>query len=297
MDHIKERIDRLHDFGFTTKAAKGEDIFELAGLRDHRDSNDVVYEPIAPYLIDYIKNVILPDETDNLARILEKTERSVRKAISTALSKQYPESWEEVLRDDIPKKDDYLENLRLMVMKNDSGAGSLAISKLNVLAFNDYYRIIRKHWDIMSGYFSLYQSQDQLKQAMNLFNESRNTSAHLNLEILNGNYRQELREECDKLIHSIALHDQLQKGADMEEAAMTDEFQQLIGRTVMLQRVEATKRGAVRGIIQGTEYGVSLSPNYLKENGISIPQLLHSPVRVKITRWDTNANKFNAELV
>ena len=67
-----------------------------------------------------------------------------------------------------------------------------------MLAFNDYFQIIHKHWDIMKKYFSLYSSLDELKQDMYSLNNCRNTSAHLNLEILNESGRHDLRKICGR---------------------------------------------------------------------------------------------------
>lgn len=91
------------------------------------------------------------DELDSLAAMLEQTERSIRDVLMRALSKEYSEEWETVLGQDVQRKDDYLENLRRIATENEADQRNIIISKLNVLAFNDYFQIIHKHWDIMKS--------------------------------------------------------------------------------------------------------------------------------------------------
>lgn len=205
MEKVSERLEKLYHYGFITKCGRTEEnIFELSGLKEYRDVGKLTYEPMTPYFVDYVKDVIVPDDLHSLAGLLEKTEREIRRILCSALSEKYPGSWEEIVNQDIPKKDDYLDNLRRLAAQNDSAARKLTISKLNVLAFVDYYKIIMKHWDIMAKYFSLYKSQAALKSDMYVLNMSRNTSAHLNLEILNEPGRRGLREICEFILENIA---------------------------------------------------------------------------------------------
>ncbi len=300
-ERIGEKIERLYDYGFITKSTKKEDIFALSGMRAPSEEEDMIYEPISPYFIDYLKHAVIPDEITSLSGMLEKAERAVRRVLASALMEAYPDTWEDVISGDVPKKEEYLSHLRLVALQNDAGLRNLTISKLNVLAFHDYYQIIQKHWDIMEKYFSVYSSKAELKVSMSLLNDFRNSSAHLNLEILNEQSRRSLSSECQRLIQSIELGENV--GRQPVETAPEDgkteeqnEKQKLINKVVNVVQMETTSRGGVRGMIEGTVWGIALSPAYLKGKGIRAKDLCGKPVKVKVLRWDDNAQKFNGEM-
>lgn len=297
--NLREKVDRLYDYGFITRADPNEEnVFELSGLKEYRDKESLIYEPLSPFFVDYIKDVIVPNDEITLAGLLERTERAVRQVLFEALSLEYPDTWETVLSDDVPQKDDYLEQLRIVAARNDSASRNISISKLNVLAFNDYFKIIRNHWDIMSGYFTLYDSRSALQADMKLLNTCRNTSAHLNLEILNDPGREDLKKACELMLKSMAIAQEKEAGgADDRPERSLNELDSYIGREVELTQLEVTSLGGLRGIISGASYGASLSRNHLREKGVSAYAYLGQTVRVRITRWDYNAQKFNSELI
>ena len=51
-----------------------------------------------------------------------------------------------------------------------------------------------------------------------------------------------------------------------------------------------------RGVIAGTSHGASLSKKYLLGRGTPARMLAGKDLRIRLTRWDENAQKFNAEL-
>lgn len=249
------------------------------------------------------------DELDSLAAMLEQTERSIRDVLMRALSKEYSEEWETVLGQDVQRKDDYLENLRRIATENEADQRNIIISKLNVLAFNDYFQIIHKHWDIMKKYFSLYSSLDELKQDMYSLNNCRNTSAHLNLEILNESGRHDLRKICEFILENFKCAGGQQTAETSGTAAEASAekpsqpaggtgawHESMIGQTVTLTQTEATTTGVLRGVIAGTSHGASLSKKYLLGRGTPARMLAGKDLRIRLTRWDENAQKFNAEL-
>lgn len=70
----------------------------------------------------------------------------------------------------------------------------------------------------------------------------------------------------------------------------------MIGQTVTLTQTEATTTGVLRGVIAGTSHGASLSKKYLLGRGTPARMLAGKDLRIRLTRWDENAQKFNAEL-
>ena len=78
-EKLNEWVEKLYDYGFVTRVEKSEkNVFELAGLTDYRDKGELVYEPISPYFVDFVKDFAVLDELDSLAAMLEQTERSIR---------------------------------------------------------------------------------------------------------------------------------------------------------------------------------------------------------------------------
>lgn len=299
-EKISERLEKLYHYGFITRCGQEEaNVFELSGLKDYRDKGELIYEPMSPYFVDYVKDFIVPDGLDSLSGLLEKTERAIRHVLQEAISAKYPDTWEEIINRDVPKKDDYLDRLRELAVQNDAAARNLSVSKLNVLAFVDYFRIIRNHWDLLSEYFPLYGTLDDLKKDMMVLNTSRNTSAHLNLEILNDAGRRGLRGICGFLLENIEA-----KGSEIpsktalpaKEGAEPDAGN-MVGETVELTKLELTQTGVLRGIIAGSTVGASLSKKHLKEKGVYAKEYVGRTVTVRIIRWDDNAKKYNAEWI
>ena len=72
-------------------------------------------------------------------------------------------------------------------------------------------------------------------------------------------------------------------------------IQDLVGETVELKDLEITANGGLRGIIVGTDVGVSLSKKHLMDKGIYAKKYLRKTIKVKLIRWDENAKKYNAE--
>ena len=81
------------------------------------------------------------------------------------------------------------------------------------------------------------------------------------------------------------------KTVAMKETA-PKEYQE--GTVVIMSSVQRTVRGGLRGYIQGSEIKVNVSPKALKNKNASVYE--NSSVKVVITRWDANANAYNAEL-
>lgn len=294
MEKISERLEKLYQYGFITKCGQNEEnVYELSGLREYRDRGNLIYEPMSPYFVDYVKDFVVPDELNSLAGLLERTERDIRQVLQETISAEYPDTWEEVIDQDVPKKDDYLDKLREVAVQNDAAARNLSVSKLNVLAFMDYYKIIRNHWDIVKRYFSLYDTLYELKADLETLNTSRNTSAHLNLEILNDRGRRGLRGICTFLLENIETGRNGEPVPDKDGQKPGED--EVIGKTVELTNLELTSTGVLRGVIAESTMWATLSKKHLKEKGIYAREHVGRSVKVRIIRWDNNAQKYNAE--
>ncbi len=83
-----------------------------------------------------------------------------------------------------------------------------------------------------------------------------------------------------------------EKKSVMVKEVYPKEYQ--VGNIVIMSDVQRTVRGGLRGYIQGSEIKVTVSPKAVKNKNVSVSE--NSSVKVVITRWDANANAYNAEL-
>lgn len=74
---------------------------------------------------------------------------------------------------------------------------------------------------------------------------------------------------------------------------------QLIGQTVNMTDIEATSRRGIRGIIEGTNHGVTVSPRHLADKNLDPQDFVGKTIQVKVLEWNDNPNaqKFVAEIV
>jgi hypothetical protein len=188
-------MEKLNSFGFISKLKKDEiknSIFNLTG-----ENWDFEYEPISPYFIEYVKSLMIPDEQDGLARTLEHTERQIRKIILFVLKKHYPNNWEEIIQQGTPQmKDAYLQDLAQTVLKTDALSRGFQYTKLNVLSYLDYGRLIQKHWPLMEMFFRSYSFPDVLQKDMELLNTARKSYAHINREVLDRKTMEDVLKVC-----------------------------------------------------------------------------------------------------
>lgn len=70
-----------------------------------------------------------------------------------------------------------------------------------------------------------------------------------------------------------------------------------VGQVVDMTNIEITFNGGLRGIINGSDIGVSLSKNHIMKKGLIAKDCIGKVMKVKLIRWDANAGKFNAEWI
>lgn len=128
---------------------------------------------------------------------------------------------------------------------------------------------------------------------METLNTSRNTSAHLNLEILNDRGRRGLRGICTFLLENIETGRNGEPVPDKDGQKPGEDA--VIGKIVELTNLELTSTGVLRGVIAESTMWATLSKKHLKEKGIYAREHVGRSVKVRIIRWDNNAQKYNAE--
>lgn len=300
-DNFDVELPLLYDYGFVMKGTAENNIFSLSGmpLQDEGRAESVIYEPIAPYFVEYVKHTVLSEELSVYAGLLTRAETLIRKIIQKEMCEAYPENWEEQINRYAGKKDYYLESLQVKALQNDFSSGS--ISKLNVISFKEYYYIISDHWSIFSKYFTKYSGKSALFSAMSLLSEGRNDSAHLNLVVYNGESRRRLRETCSFFISCLEDPSEIQPipaaGSDGAPVPTDAQIAELTGRsaavTFCCQAIKLPKRN-LRGIIKGCGFPAGVAQRNLAafrfEGGH--PQI-GDEFPAMVERWDSNAGMFN----
>lgn len=297
-DNFGEELPLLYDYGFVTKGSVESNIFSLSGAHiDEKDSHagsEIVYEPIAPYFVEYIKHTIIPNDLANLSSLLIKAEKLIRELIEKEMRKAFPDTWEDIINGYAGKKDYYLETLQIRALQNDFSSSS--ISKLNVISFKEYYYIINNHWSIFSKYFSAYPNKNALFAAMSLLSESRNDSAHLNLVVYNGESRRKLREACNLFISCVETPPAANLDPNIPTSLTDDQIEKLVSEgatfTFCCQAIKMPKRN-LRGIIKEYGYPAGVAQKNLAAFCFTSDPKVGDEFAAVIERWDNNAKMFN----
>lgn len=287
----------LYDHGFVTKGKDGSNIFVYSGIKPQQNGgkadNQTIFEPIAPYFIEYIKQLILPNDLFGLAGLLTKAERLVREVIEKEMRAAFPNTWEDIVNNYAEKKDIYLETLQLRALQNDFVSSS--ISKLNVISFKEYYYIIKDHWDLFSKYFTGYPSKNALFSAMSMLSDSRNDSAHLNLVVYNGENKRKLREACSFFISCLERGPVSSEDED-NDLPTEEQIDLLVGGSAVItfccQAIKMPK-GNLRGIIKEYGFPAGVAQRKLDAFGFTSEPQVGDEFTAVVERWDSNAKMFN----
>lgn len=296
-DNFGEELPLLYDYGFVTKGSVESNIFSLSGAHIDEKGNhagsEIVYEPIAPYFVEYIKHTIIPNDLASLSSLLIKAEKLIRELIEREMRKAFPDTWEDIINGYAGKKDYYLETLQIRALQNDFSSSS--ISKLNVISFKEYYYIINNHWGIFSKYFSAYPNKNALFAAMSLLSESRNDSAHLNLVVYNGESRRKLRETCNLFISCVQISPTT-PDSNTPASLTDDQIEKLVSEgatiTFCCQAIKLPKRN-LRGIIKEYGYPAGVAQKNLAAFYFTSDPKVGDEFAAVIERWDNNAKMFN----
>lgn len=254
-DNFDVELPMLYDFGFVTKGTLKSNIFSMSGVKTSEigDSmgNELVYEPIAPYFVEYTKQMILPDDISNLSGLLIKAEKLIREVIEKEMKSAFSDTWEDIINRYAGKKDYYLETLQIRALQNDFSSSS--ISKLNVISFKEYYYVMNDYWSNFSKYFKSYANKSELFTTMSLLSESRNDSAHLNLMIYNGENRRKLRDACTTFIACLEGYTEPEESAKIPTNEQIAQLLNICTSITFCCQAIKLPKGNLRGVIK--EYG------------------------------------------
>ena len=319
------RMDELYSHGFVTEAVSIKDIgysspnssegfsmtnlFAIAGLEE--DQGDEFYEPLSLYFVQYIKDYYLPSDENDLTRLLVHAELHCRQGIRSYYSLLFGDDWERTIDGTILEESEkltlkrvFLQSLKRQIEANNGELRGITGSILDVLSFKEYYIII-----IRTNLKSFVQFLNNPLKDMAFLADCRNLHAHINMKVLDGEHRNQLRRICEGLLKGItASLDELQQfsEADLEEMreqilhpgeAQGREAERIsIEDPTKLEQtivsIESTEfkpsRRNLVGLISGTRFKVSVPAIVFDVRDESASKYAGAPVRVKLLKWENN---------
>ncbi len=292
--HISEHISGVFQRGFVTKIqSDGKSLFELVGMEDN---DRYVYEPLAPYFVEYFKNRVLPGMTNHIGALLNHTELEVRQVILRVMKERFPTSYERELESFARSKDGYLESLRNTALRNDAAERNISYTKLDVMAFHDYANIIKRHWADMREYFPSYSNVSALETDFISLRDGRNCYAHNNSNILNVPSLKKLQGICEKVCRDIAGETQGEEVSVSEtpeaSAQTAAGAESLLNQKVIFCCRRQAVNGNYQGIIKGTEYQATLG----KQSSAKFTDAVGTEMEVTVVQWNSGQNRFRVEV-
>ena len=311
--NLTSRLDQLHKYGLLSKWDKsGKNIFQLAGLPyEDEAERRFDYEPMSPYYIEFFKARVLPEDMDALTRLMTTAEQDVRAGILAVLKAMFPDTWESVLEQyTSTSKQHYRVKLDLIAYQNDADIRNVTYTNLDVLAYNDYFKIIAAYWPQMQPYFRSFVSLEQLETAFQYLNDCRNCFAHNNAKILDERSCSRLRNLCSALIEDYQRGESGEPAAETAQAAPQEDLpaspampslqqiQELLnhpGTIVFCYQEKKKPKGNLRGVIKGYNYPAGISKMMLSGFGPQFAPAIGDEFEARVERWASNAGLFNLE--
>lgn len=206
-DILNDAKSDMNKYGFITKISEDDGYSSIMLQFDPEWEMD--YEPISPYYIHHIREKVMPEDRKYLDDLLENVELTVREVIKQCLKDQYGNEWSDHVDDNIPmdynsgtkKKDSYYVHLKDFATRNHAGERGIEYSKLDVLAFFEYYSFfIRRNWNLYRNFFPDYADKQALGTDFSTLTDLRNPFAHHTARIFTREEVEKGQELCRKLL-------------------------------------------------------------------------------------------------
>lgn len=308
--NLNSYLEQIYKYGMLSKWDKqGKNIFLLAGLPYSDESERRFdYEPMSPYYIEFFRSRVIPEELEGLNRRMSVAERNVRDAILKVLKAHFRDTWENILESYTSEsKHAYRVHLDLIAYQNDADMRNITYTNLDVLAYPDYSKIIRRYWDEMRPYFRSFDTKEELKSAFDILRDGRNCFAHNNSRILDENSCSRLRELCDKIIQdyqkgeqNVPLDNTVHQPDVVSEADVVIPTQEQIdmllnqdGMVIFCYQQKKKQRGNLRGVLKGHRFPASISKAALSAFGTDFNPKPGDEIEAAIDQWDPNGKLFN----
>ena len=327
-EQLTDYIETIYERGFLTMAEEEDkSLCGLVGMDE--DGNPYLYEPLSLYFVEYFKNCVLPDYLDATQELLNLAELKIREVILKILEGLFPDTYQDIIMGFAPKKDSYLQHLRDMALEKNAASRNLFFTKLDVMAFNDYAKIISKYWIQMKPYFGSYAAKDELKADFLFLNDSRNCYAHNNQRILMPDEVQKLEVLCRQICNDIEAGEKnvspsdgriaiakepkgeaavpVQKStaaAPVKKRSLTvpviassEEMKKLEGKEMILcegqKKDRPNQRFTIQGKLKGTAYRATISAQY----AMRMTPPYNGEIEVIVEKWDSNGNLYQVKPV
>lgn len=193
-------MEKLYLYGYITQNDSSDGYSSIVKKFDAEWNSE--YDPIAPYFTEYVRRIVVPEDLTELEKNMWYIEDEVRKILRSVLQNRYGDAWKEHIDDYVGegKKDYYLEPLKRMAEAMNAEERGFVYSKLDVLNFMEYHRIIREEWAETSQYFSSYNSARELKDDFYILKEVRNSYAHRTQKVFDRRYIEDASKICNRII-------------------------------------------------------------------------------------------------
>jgi hypothetical protein len=198
------------------------DVNELKNLgyveEQSPDENGILYRSICPDFTDYLRELMILDENDNIWPNLSQAEKRLRSIIDGALSKKYGGPiWEKAIRVDYdarkasnPSKYGYFvdfgkaEKFCNNMKRKYSGRGNPRL--LNAISFQELWNIMEFYWnDGISEYFPKGDTISDWNEKLELLQRARDPLAHANPEFLNHVEIRQANIYCDEILQKTVV--------------------------------------------------------------------------------------------
>lgn len=203
-DNLAHHLERMHSYGYITLLSE-EDDYTCIMKKFDPDWN-MKYDPIAPLFVEHVRNNVLPEEMTELGQLTWKLEDMVREILINELRNRHSIEWKDHIGDYVRisvGKNGQFEYLVKRGKEMHAQDRGIEVSKLEVLNFAEYGKIIEMMWDDMKKYFSSYENTEQLMADLIQIKDVRNSYAHRTQRILTNDYIEKMTKLCKNLIADI----------------------------------------------------------------------------------------------
>lgn len=267
-DNLPERMLRLEQYGLAYQTI-GKNVFQLAGMTTYNSYGLCrKIEPLSAYFVEYMRNTVIADDLEGIGKLLAQTEREIRNLIVSVMEKNYPNHVIDKISSYNVSKNSYMQTLDNIAKSEDAELRGIKITKLNVLAFKDYAKIISDEWKCFARYFGGNDCLEEMKVDFNFLHSMRNVKAHENIEILSNDSRKYLWDTCEKILLRINKGDSEEDNAEsrfgMESVAEVEALHVIPKGEIVEFFPYEFRPKVVKGTVNGQRASINkkiLSPN------------------------------------
>lgn len=202
--NLRNQAQLLYDFGFVTDVDPGtvETIEDISP--ESEKCLDVIreawYAPLSKQFLIYVKENLPIAEKNETHRLIDATEMKFRDFLQKHLQRIYGDTWQDQIDTTEFSKGDFWENLQKDAQEYGALSRGVEVSVLDVLAFYNLGKIVKRHWERLKPYFPSFRTKNELYDACYTLTKYRNCCMHGTLKILGVEQHNELKKICGLLM-------------------------------------------------------------------------------------------------